>query len=81
MINLYYRGYVIHEDIPSVCYTIFGRRPHRTEVGSSVTPKDAMGWVDRNLVQRRPPSGAAPRAGTGPTQLPPSCRAVKDLDV
>lgn len=68
MINLYYRGYVIHEDIPSVCYTIFGRRPHRTEVGSSVTPKDAMGWVDRNLVQRRPPSGAA----HGPGQDQPS---------
>ncbi len=70
MINLYYRGYVIHEDIPSVCYTIFGRRPHRTEVGSSVTPKDAMGWVDRNLVRRRPPSGAAHGPGQDQPRYP-----------
>ena len=52
MMNLYYRGYMIHEDIRSICYTIFGCRPHRIELGSRVTTMEAMQWVDRDVARR-----------------------------
>lgn len=51
MMNLFYRGYVIHEDIRSICYTIYGAKPHRTELGSHRTTMEAMKWVDRDLAQ------------------------------
>lgn len=51
MMNLFYRGYVIHEDIRSICYTIFGAKPHRAEIGSRSTTLEAMRWVDRDLAQ------------------------------
>ena len=72
MINLYYRGYVIHEDIPSICYTIFGRRPQRMELGSSVTAREGMQWVDQHLAGRAAAqwkdTGAAPRKRQGQTR-------------
>ena len=52
MMNLYYRGYVIHEDIRSICYTIYGCRPHRIEMGSSVTAQESMRLVDRHIARR-----------------------------
>ncbi len=52
MMNLYYRGYVIHEDIRSICYTIYGCRPHRIEMGSSGTAKESMRLVDRDIARR-----------------------------
>lgn len=51
MMNLFYRGYVIHEDIPSICYTIYGAKPQRAEMGSSGTALEAMRWVDRDLAR------------------------------
>ena len=51
MMNLFYRGYVIHEDIRSICYTIYGAKPHRAEIGSRGTTLEAMRWVDRDLAQ------------------------------
>ena len=51
MINLYYRCYVIHEDIPSLCYTIIGRRPHRSELSRSSSLMEAMHWVDRRAAK------------------------------
>ena len=51
MMNLFYRGYVIHEDIPSICYTIYGAKPHRAELRSRGTALEAMKWVDRDLAQ------------------------------
>ena len=42
MMNLFYRGYQIHEDIPSICYTVLGCRPERAEVGSRSTALEAM---------------------------------------
>ncbi len=69
MMNLYYRGYVIHEDIRSICYTIFGSRPHRIELGSSGTAMGAMRWVDRHVarqvVSRWVNRDAARRNGNG----------------
>ena len=51
MMNLFYRGYVIHEDIRSICYTIYGAKPQRAEMGSSGTALEAMRWVDRDLAR------------------------------
>ncbi len=51
MMNLFYRGYVIHEDIPFICYTIYGAKPHRAELRSRGTALEAMRWVDRDLAQ------------------------------
>ena len=51
MMNLFYRGYVIHEDIRSICYTIYGAKPLRAEIGSRGTTLEAMRWVDRDLAQ------------------------------
>ncbi len=62
--NTYYRGYVIHEDIRSICYTIYGRRPHRVELAARSTALAAMRWVDLDTrradarAQFRPPSTA-----------------------
>ena len=52
MMNLYYRGYVIHEEIRTICYTVFGRRPHRIELASSRTAKEAMLWVDGRVARK-----------------------------
>jgi len=52
MMNLYYRGYVIHEDLRSICYTIYGCRPHRIEMRRSGTAKEAMRLVDRDIARR-----------------------------
>ena len=49
MLNLFYRGHLIHKDIPSICYTVFGCRPGRAEVGSRSTALAAMRLVDGRL--------------------------------
>ncbi len=51
MMNLFYRGYVIHEDIRSICYTVYGAKPRRAEMGSSGSALEAMRWVDRDLAR------------------------------
>jgi hypothetical protein len=52
MMNLYYRGYVIHQDIRAICYTVFGRRPHRLELANSGTVREAMRWVDGRVAKK-----------------------------
>lgn len=47
--NIYYRGYVIHQDIPNIYYTVFGRRPLRMELSACATSLEAMQWVDRRV--------------------------------
>ena len=47
--NIFYRGYVIHEDIRAICYTIYARRPGRQELDARGTSTEAMQWVDRDL--------------------------------
>ena len=54
MLNLFYRGYVIREDIRSICYTIYGTKPHRAELRSRSTALEAMKWVDRDLARLAP---------------------------
>ena len=47
--NLYYRGYLIHEDIRSICYTVYGRRPQRAAMITKDNCAAAMQWVDRQV--------------------------------
>ncbi|MDE2940565.1 MAG: hypothetical protein OXR67_16850 [Chloroflexota bacterium] len=47
--NIFYRGYVIHEDVPTICYTIYDRRPDRTELATVGTSREAMKWVDSRI--------------------------------
>ena len=54
--NLFYRGYVIHQDIPSICYTIFSRRPQRVELAACGTSREAMQWVDLHMMRWMPDS-------------------------
>ena len=51
MMNLFYRGYVIHEDITSICYTIYGPKPHRYELRSRGTTLEAMRSLARALAE------------------------------
>ena len=55
--NLYYRGYMIHEDIRAICYTIYGRRPQRSAMTTADNCTAAMHWVDRQVhrAQIEPP--------------------------
>ena len=61
--NIFYRGYMIHEDIRAICYTIYGRRPGRQELDARCTATEAMQWVDRDL------AAAARTAWRRPAQL------------
>ena len=54
--NIFYRGYVIHQDIRAVCCTIFGRRPQRLELAARGTTVEAMHWVDRHVAAGEPAS-------------------------
>ncbi len=47
--NIFYRGYVIHEDVPTICYSIYDRRPDRTELATVGTSLYAMKWVDSRI--------------------------------
>lgn len=50
-----YRGYLIHGEIPGICYVIYGRnaRGRLAELGSESDFPAAMRWVDRHLDQLR----------------------------
>lgn len=53
--KVYYRGYLIHGEIPGVCYVIYGRNEFGqvAELGASRTFSAAMQWVDRHSTQMR----------------------------
>ena len=70
MMNLYYRGYVIHEDIRSICYTIYGCRPHRFEIRRSGSAKEAMRLVDRDISPRATARGIDRDTAWQRSQLP-----------
>ena len=46
--KIYYRGYVIHEEIRSISYSVYGRRPERAELTAKSTSREAMEWIDGN---------------------------------
>lgn len=56
--RIFYRGYVIDEEIRSISYSIYGRRPERPELTSRSTSREAMEWIDGN-VKREAILGAA----------------------
>ena len=47
--NVYYRGYVIHEGIKTIYYTIYGKRPNRIELAYVSSFVEAMKWIDREI--------------------------------
>ena len=50
--NIYYRGYVIHENIRRIHYTIYGARPDRMELASAGSSLEAMRWVDQHIAEK-----------------------------
>ena len=46
-----YRGYLIHGEVPSICYVIYGRNEfgQLTELGATRSFPDAMLWVDKHV--------------------------------
>lgn len=46
-----YRGYLIHGEVPSICYVIYGRTGYGqlTELGATRSFPDAMSWVDKHV--------------------------------
>ena len=56
--RIYYRGYVIDEEIRSISYSVYGRRPERPELTARSTSREAMEWIDGD-VKRKAILGAA----------------------
>ena len=50
--KIYYRGYVIDEEIRSNCYTVYGRRPVRAEMTVHADAQKAMKWIDGDAIRR-----------------------------
>ena len=53
--KVYYRGYLIHGEIPGISYVIYGRNEFGqvAELGAARTFPSAMRWVDRHSTQMR----------------------------
>jgi len=51
--KVYYRGYLIHGEIPGICYVIYGRNEFGqiAELGAARTFPSAMCWVDRHRAE------------------------------
>ena len=47
--RIFYRGYVIDEEIRSISYSVYGRRPERQELAAKCTSREAMEWIDGNV--------------------------------
>lgn len=66
-----YRGYLIHGEVPSICYVIYGRNGfgQLTELGATRSFPDAMQWVDKHLanMDQMIPAGV-PGADVRPTR-------------
>ena len=52
--RIFYRGHVIEATVPAICYTIFGTRPLRSEIGCVGSSGKAMQWIDRHVANSRP---------------------------
>ncbi len=53
--RIYYRGYVIDEEIRSISYSVFGRRPERLELTAKSTTRQAMEWIDGDVKRKAIP--------------------------
>ena len=51
--KVYYRGYLIHRELPGICYIIYGKNQFGqvAELGAARTFRSAMRWVDRHSAQ------------------------------
>lgn len=49
--NTFYRGFLIREDIRSICYTILGMRPDRPGLVTVGTYTEAMELLDRLILE------------------------------
>ena len=49
--KIYYRGYVIDEEFRFSGYTVYGRRPERTEIANHVDAQKAMKWIDGDVTR------------------------------
>ena len=49
IMKIYYRGYVIHEEIRSISYAVYGRWPNRSELTARGTSREAMEWIDGDV--------------------------------
>ena len=47
--KIFYRGYVIDEEIRSISYSVYGQRPERVELTARSTSREAMEWIDGNV--------------------------------
>ncbi len=47
--KIFYRGYVIDEEIRSISYSVYGPRPERPELAAKSTSREAMQWIDSNV--------------------------------
>ena len=47
--KIFYRGYVIDEEIRSISYSVYGRRPERPELAAKGSSREAMEWIDGNV--------------------------------
>lgn len=65
--KIFYRGYVIDEEIRSISYSVYGQRPQRQELIARSTSREAMEWIDSNI--KRDAILGATRT-TRPTQQP-----------
>jgi len=51
--RIYYRGYVINEEIRKEVCAVQGLRPQRTTLAKVADPRAAMLWIDRDVIRRR----------------------------
>ena len=49
--RIYYRGYVIDEEIRSNSYTVYGKRPERPEMTAHADTQKAMKWIDGDVIR------------------------------
>lgn len=70
-----YRGYLIHGEVPSICYVIYGRNGfgQLTELGATRSFPDAMVWVDKHLANME----AMIPAGMPGSSAPPVRRTLR----
>ena len=73
-----YRGYLIHGEVPSICYVIYGRNRYGqlTELGATRSFPDAMVWVDKHVANMEGMIPAGMSAATTPSRQGENLRAA-----
>ena len=73
-----YRGYLIHGEVPSICYVIYGRNGYGqlTELGAARSFPDAMKWVDKHVANMQGMIPAGMPAAATPSRQRENRRAA-----